>query len=124
MKIDGEGGAIEHSKITFGDAVVMVVSERLGIEAKFATAMLSRLTAAGKTQSLMLYVDDVDAHCERARTHGAKVIDEPQMHDYGEDYWADRSYGAIDPKGHLWWFTRCLRGRGKLAATGCSAGTT
>jgi len=100
----------------------MVVSERLG-EAKFATAMLSPLTAAGNTQSLMLYVDDVDAHCERARTHGAKVIDEPKMRDYGEDYWADRSYGAIDPEGHLWWFTQRLRGPGKLAGVGGSAGT-
>lgn len=121
LKIEGDGGAIEHSEITYGEAVVMVGRERLGSDAKFGTQWMSPLTAAGVTQSLMLYVDDVDAHCEQARAHGAKIIDEPKVHDYGEDYWADRSYGAIDPEGHLWWFTQRLRGPGKLA--GVSLGT-
>ena len=29
---------------------------------------------------------------------------------YGEGYWADRSYRALDPEGHLWWITQRLRG--------------
>ena len=32
-----------------------------------------------------------------------------EVHDYGEDHWADRSYGAVDPDGHHWWFTQRLR---------------
>jgi uncharacterized glyoxalase superfamily protein PhnB len=28
---------------------------------------------------------------------------------YGDDYWADRSYGAVDPEGHMWWFTQRMR---------------
>ena len=120
LKIEGEGGRIEHSEITYDEAVVMVGSERLGADVKFGTKMLSPLTAAGNTQSLMLYVDDVDTHCERARVHGAKIVDEPKVHDYGEDYWADRSYGAVDPEGHMWWFTQRLRGPGKLAGVATS----
>ena len=120
LKIEGEGGVIEHSEITYGGAVVMVGPERRGANAKFATQSLSPLTANGNTQSLMLYVDDVDAHCAHARAHGARIIDEPKVHDYGEDYWADRSYGAIDPEGHLWWFTQRLRGPGKLAGVASS----
>ena len=77
--------------------------------ARFGTKMISPMTAGGVTQSLMIYVDDVDAHCEQAREHGAKIVDEPSLHDYGEDYWADRSYGALDPEGHMWWFTTRLR---------------
>lgn len=123
LKIEGEGGAIEHSEITYGDAVVMVGSERLGANAKFGTQWLSPLTASGNTQSLMLYIDDVDSHCEQARAHGAKIIDEPKVHDYGEDYWADRSYGAIDPEGHMWWFTQRLRGPGRLAGVSSSKAT-
>ena len=57
----------------------------------------------------MVFVDDVDAHCARARAAGARIADEPKVHDYGEDYWADRSYGAVDPEGHLWWFTQRVR---------------
>ena len=120
LKIEGEGGRIEHSEITYDAAVVMVGSERLDSAVKFGTPMLSPLTAAGNTQSLMLYVDDVDTHCEQARVHGAKIVDEPKVHDYGEDYCADRSYGAIDPEGHMWWFTQRLRGPGKLAGVASS----
>jgi len=57
----------------------------------------------------MLFVDNVDEHCARARAAGATVIEEPAVHDYGADYWADRSYGALDPEGHLWWFTERVR---------------
>lgn len=56
------------------------------------------------TQSLCLFVDDVDAHCEHARKHGATIHREPRTDDYGDDFWADRTYGAIDPEGHMWWF--------------------
>jgi hypothetical protein len=31
------------------------------------------------------------------------------MRDYGEDYWADRRYGGLDPEGHLWWITQRVR---------------
>jgi uncharacterized glyoxalase superfamily protein PhnB len=88
----------------------MVSEERLGPNPKFGTPMMSPLNAGGVTQSLMIYVDDVDAHCERARAAGAKIIAEPELHDYGDDYWADRSYGALDPEGHMWWMSQRLRG--------------
>jgi uncharacterized glyoxalase superfamily protein PhnB len=65
------------------------------------------------TQSLCVYVDDVDAHCERARAAGAKIIREPKTTDYGDKYWTDRSYGAVDPEGHLWWFMQRLRTAGE-----------
>ena len=51
------------------------------------------------TQSLYVYVDDLDAHCERARAAGAKIIQEPDTRDYG-----DRVYAAFDLEGHQWWF--------------------
>jgi uncharacterized glyoxalase superfamily protein PhnB len=57
----------------------------------------------------MFYVDDVDAHCAQARTRGALIVEEPATHDYGQDHWSDRSYGALDPEGHLWWVTQRVR---------------
>jgi len=56
-----------------------------------------------------LFVDDVDSHCAHAKANGALIIDEPKVHDYGEDYWTDRTYGATDIEGHLWWITQRLR---------------
>jgi uncharacterized glyoxalase superfamily protein PhnB len=111
LKVEGEGGRIEHSELTFGpDGLVMVGQERTGDTRRFETNMISPLTASGNTQGLMLYVDDVDAHCAQARSKGARIVAEPQVHDYGDDYWADKSYGCIDPEGHLWWVSQRLRG--------------
>jgi len=61
------------------------------------------------TQALCICVEDVDAHCERARAAGAKIVQEPELHDYGADYWADRTYEAVDLEGHHWWFVQRVR---------------
>jgi uncharacterized glyoxalase superfamily protein PhnB len=55
-----------------------------------------------------VHVDDVEAHCAKARAGGAIISSEPMTKDYGAEYWTDRSYGAIDPGGHSWWFTQRL----------------
>jgi uncharacterized glyoxalase superfamily protein PhnB len=59
---------------------------------------------------MMVYVDDVEAHCKRARAAGAKIVEEPATHDYGEEYWTDRGYECEDFEGHRWWFYQRLRG--------------
>ncbi len=110
LKVEGDGGSIVHSELTLADGVIMVGGERSGVARRFETDCRSPLSAACNTQNLMVYVDDVDAHCEHARRAGARIVDEPSLHDYGDDYWADRSYGAADPEGHLWWFTQRIRG--------------
>jgi uncharacterized glyoxalase superfamily protein PhnB len=56
------------------------------------------------THSVMVRVDDARAHCERAKAHGAKIIDELRDHEYGE-----RQYGAEDFAGHQWTFSETLR---------------
>ena len=110
LKVEGDGGRIAHSELTFGDGVVMVGEEASGEHRRFGIDALSPLSAGGNTQSLMVYVDDVDAHCTTALAAGAKIVSEPALHDYGDDYWADRTYGTVDPEGHLWWFTQRIRG--------------
>jgi uncharacterized glyoxalase superfamily protein PhnB len=51
----------------------------------------------------MVKVDDVDAHHERARRHGAVTLGEPTDHPYGE-----RQYSAVDLAGHRWTFTQAI----------------
>jgi uncharacterized glyoxalase superfamily protein PhnB len=112
LKVEGDGGRIEHSELEYGEAVIMVGEEEAAdAPPRFRQRFMSPLSAGGNTQGLMLYVDDVDAHCAQARAQGAVIVDEPKVHDYGEDYWADRSYGALDGDGHLWWFSQRLRSR-------------
>ena len=110
LKVEGDQGRIEHSELEYGDALVMVGHTAALADRPNRTAFTSPQSVGGKiTQAVLLFVDDVDAHCERARAAGATIFDEPAVHDYGEDYWADRSYGAVDPEGHHWWFTQRLR---------------
>jgi len=111
LKVEGENGRIEHSELKYGEGLIMVGEERVGDASRWNVDMKSPLSVGGaNTQGLMIFVDDVDAHCGHARAAGAKIIDEPSLHDYGEEYWADRSYGALDPEGHMWWFTQRVRG--------------
>lgn len=110
LKVEGEGGRIEHSELTYGEGLIMVGGERTGPASRWGVDMRSPRAAGCNTQGLMVFVDDVDAHCAQARAAGARIVDEPTVHDYGEEYWADRAYGAVDPEGHLWWFVQRLRG--------------
>jgi uncharacterized glyoxalase superfamily protein PhnB len=110
LKVEGDDGRIEHSELSYGEAVLMVSSERR--DTRWGIQMLSpKSLDNANTQGQMMYVDDVDAHCAQARKAGARIVDDVAVHDYGEDYWADRSYGALDPEGHLWWFSQRLRSK-------------
>ena len=53
---------------------------------------------------LAIQVDDVDAHCERARAAGATIASEPKEQPHG-----DREYRAVDPEGHRWSFYTPVR---------------
>jgi uncharacterized glyoxalase superfamily protein PhnB len=111
LLVEGEGGRIEHSELCYGEALIMVGQEGGPDDVRpWKRAMRSPVSSEGRcSQSLMLIVDDADAHCAHARTHGARIVEEPATHDYGEEYWTDRSYGALDPEGHMWWIVQRLR---------------
>jgi uncharacterized glyoxalase superfamily protein PhnB len=104
IKVEGEGGRIEHSELVFGGGLVMVSDA-----SRYPYWRCPRQIDGGNTQNMMVYVDDVEAHCKRARAAGAKITQEPETHDYGGDHWADRSYGCEDVGGHNWWFSERLR---------------
>jgi uncharacterized glyoxalase superfamily protein PhnB len=56
------------------------------------------------TQSLTIFVEDVEAHSERARSAGATILEEPHETVYGEF-----QYAARDLEGHHWLFSRHAR---------------
>jgi len=112
LKVEGEDGVIHHSELCFGEALVMVAGTQ-GQEPWQSSYRSPRALGGAITQALALFVDDVDAHHAHAVAAGAKIIREPSTSDYGDDYWTDRSYGALDLEGHLWWFMQRLRGPGE-----------
>src|SRR6202035_4410649 len=110
LKVEGDNGRIEHSELTYGEGLIMVGQESPDSERLWKRSMRSPKSLNGAaTQSIMFFVDEAEAHCAHARARGARTVEEPATHDYGEDYWADMSYGALDPEGHLWWITQRLR---------------
>ena len=110
LRVDGDDGKVIHSELEYGGGLVMVSQEGLPDEARiWKRSMKSPKSLGGATtQSIMFFVDDADAHCAHARSCGAVIVEEPATHDYGADYWTDRSYGALDPEGHMWWITERL----------------
>ena len=57
----------------------------------------------GAGHSITIRVEDADAHCRRAREHGAQITMEPTTHPYGE-----RQYNVLDPAGHMWTFSQSV----------------
>jgi uncharacterized glyoxalase superfamily protein PhnB len=87
-------GENHRSQLTFGDGAIIVGDVRNE----------RRPPRPGEvTHSVMVRVDDVDAHCERARAHRAEIVEEPTDFPYGE-----RQYTARDPAGHQWTFSETI----------------
>jgi uncharacterized glyoxalase superfamily protein PhnB len=53
--------------------------------------------------SIMVRVDDIEAHYEQASKAGARIISPPTDFPYGE-----RQYMAEDPAGHRWTFSQTI----------------
>jgi len=64
---------------------------------------VSQESSPVSTGELVVRVDDVDAHCARARAAGAEIEYEPADQEYGV-----REYGARDLEGRRWAFVTPL----------------
>lgn len=110
LRIDGANGRVEHSELAFGEGVIMVGSARDATTgADRAWCASPKQLGGSSTHSLTVCIDDVDAHCRRARAAGAKITAEPSVQDYGPEHGAYHSYRAVDPEGQQWYFMRCVR---------------
>jgi uncharacterized glyoxalase superfamily protein PhnB len=76
-----------------GEAWIMLGSTRPG--------RITPASAGARTSALTVFVEDVDAHFEAAKTAGAKILEELNETIYGE-----RQYVAEDLAGHQWLFSR------------------
>jgi uncharacterized glyoxalase superfamily protein PhnB len=87
------GGGPSGAQMFAGEAVIMVRQQRDGER--------TPREAGFGTQSLTIFVEDVDGHYARAKAAGAKILEEPHETEYGE-----YQYGAEDLDGHHWLFAR------------------
>ncbi|QPP09514.1 glyoxalase [Streptomyces bathyalis] len=89
---EADDGSVMHAEMSYGNGAVMVGTK--GREGVFSEAM----RGAG-TVGIYVVVQDVDAHCTRAREAGAEILMEPVDQDYGS-----RDYLARDLEGNVWSF--------------------
>jgi len=99
-----------------GDAIEWLC-DKLGFAVRWRVGdHRAQLTLAGGTifvadaararsgpQSVMIRIGDVDAHHERARSRGAKIVAAPRDFPYGE-----RQYAVEDPAGNQWDFSQSI----------------
>jgi uncharacterized glyoxalase superfamily protein PhnB len=95
------GEFVRHAQLKLGTNVIMLGSVRPDEQ------MTSPQTVGAATQSIYVYVDDVDAHFKRARSAGAEIPNSPTDTDFGS-----RQYHVRDPEGHLWTFGKYLPAAG------------
>ncbi|MEZ5906755.1 MAG: VOC family protein [Geminicoccaceae bacterium] len=84
-----DDGGIGHAELSFGNGILMLGSARDEPGNPWAANPIG----------IYVVVDDVDAHCARARAAGAEIVIEPRDTDYGS-----REYSARDCEGRLWSF--------------------
>lgn len=101
VQMRGPDGKVSHAAMKFGPGLIMMGRPPAGYR--------NPRRLGQTTQSLYVNVRGVDAHCERARKAGARIIEEPTDTEYGH-----RRYAATDPEGHEWAFAQAIpRRRGK-----------
>ena len=76
-------------QLVFGDGAVVAIEGGTGEEAT--------------THGVLVHVDDADAHHERAKRAGARIVRPPADQPFGE-----RQYSAVDIGGHRWTFSETI----------------
>ncbi|MEV4538911.1 VOC family protein [Asanoa sp. NPDC049518] len=109
MRLTADDGSIGHAELALGDAVIALATPQgIGYASprhhrEHCTVAMRWTEQPWVVNGVMIYVDDVDAHAERARAAGAKLLSEPEDQPYGV-----RSYRVEDAEGHRWMFSQHL----------------
>jgi PhnB protein len=96
LRVPDEERGVMHAELELDGSVVMLGRPR----GEFKNPK----NVGAVTSSLYVYVDDVDSHAAAAQAAGAEIRGEPEDQVYG-----DRQYSAVDPEGHVWYFSTHVR---------------
>lgn len=79
------------------------VQMNVGDGAVVLTTLAATEEPIDRAHAVMVRVDDIDRHYERAKTLGARIIRPPTDYPYGE-----RQCTVVDPGGHVWTFSQSV----------------
>lgn len=88
-----QGQFVRHARLRLGKNTIMLGSVRPD------DGIASPAALGAATQMLAVYVEDPDAHYERALAAGARILYPPKNTDFGS-----REYHVADLEGHPWTF--------------------
>jgi len=97
LVVTGENGAIVHAQLRFGNAMIMLGSERDNEYGKFVKT--PKDLDGINTQTAYIIAEEIDEHYRRAIDTGAEIIVDIKDEDYG-----GRGYSCKDPEGYIWNF--------------------
>jgi uncharacterized glyoxalase superfamily protein PhnB len=92
LRAPDRNGVINHAQLAVGDGAIMVGRSR---------GPLKPLEAHDIRQYVLVEVQNADEHCERAKRHGATILQAP-----GDLPFGARQYTASDLEGHWWTFSQ------------------
>jgi uncharacterized glyoxalase superfamily protein PhnB len=98
-----DDGVLSHGEMLAGDGLIMVATPTAAYEGpkrhrEHCEQALAWSQVPYVIDGVLVYVDDVDAHHERARRAGATILS------VLEDGYPGRRYRAEDIEGHRWMF--------------------
>jgi uncharacterized glyoxalase superfamily protein PhnB len=104
LLVTDDTGAVGHAEMTWRGATIGVGGEWASAALLGPAQMKSPLSLGGAgSQFIQVDVDDIDAHCQRARDAGARITQAPADQFYGA-----RTYRALDLEGHVWNFRHTI----------------
>lgn len=85
-------GKVRHAQLDYSDGCIM-----LGMQgAEFRVPRAHEVN-----QYVLVHVDEIDQHFERAKNFGANIVESLADKPFGE-----RQYTVLDPGGHRWTFSK------------------
>jgi uncharacterized glyoxalase superfamily protein PhnB len=96
-RVVDKSGVVGHTMVEYRGALI-------GIGGQGGHGAVSPKAIGTPSLYLSIYVQDVDAHFERARAAGARIVVGLR-----DQFWGDRTYECLDLEGHRWRFHQKVR---------------
>lgn len=97
LVVPGKNGTIAHAQLCFGNAMIMLGSEK---DNEYGKLLSTPKELNGlNTYAPYIIVDNIDEHYNKAVQGGAEIVIKIKDEEYG-----GRSYTCRDQEGHIWNF--------------------
>ena len=100
------GNAIDWLCKAFGFTLRIRIADhrvQLNVGEGGAVVLIEQSADVSVRAAVIVRVEDVNAHCDRARRSGGRIVREPMDYPYGE-----RQYTVEDFAGHHWCFSQSI----------------